>query len=110
MSTSNIEISAAKPYNGLGSSCPKYDNKPLRLIQVHTAFRHGARTPMNDLGKQPVHWTLEEQDKTSFSLAQFTLYQHGNGSPIPRTSILGFNSLISGVLKLIVIFLPFFSY
>ena len=87
VSTSNIEISAAKPYNGLGSSCPKYDNKPLRLIQVHTAFRHGARTPMNDLGKQPVHWTLEEQDKTSFSLAQFTLYQPGNGSPIPRTSI-----------------------
>ena len=54
---------------------------------MHTAFRHGARTPMNDLGKQPVHWTLEEQDKTSFSLAQFTLYQPGNGSPILRTSI-----------------------
>ena len=83
----SVEISAAKPHTSLGSSCPKIDGKKLKLLQVHTAFRHGARTPMIDLGKQPVHWTLEEQDKSNFSLAKFTLYEPGNGSPVPRSSI-----------------------
>eukprot|EP00943_MAST-04B_sp_MAST-4B-sp1_P009639 g9639.t1 len=85
--STTIEISAAKPIDGMGSSCPKIGNKPLRLIQAHTIFRHGARTPMNDLGKQPVKWLLKEQDKDNFSLAKFTLWSPGNGTPVARESI-----------------------
>ena len=33
----------------------------LRLLQVQSTFRHGARTPMEDMGEMPVQWTAAEQ-------------------------------------------------
>ena len=47
MDKSSVEI-WLRNHTGLGSSCPKIDGKKLKLLQVHTAFRHGARTPMID--------------------------------------------------------------
>ena len=33
----------------------------LKLLQVQSTFRHGARTPMEDMGERPVEWTAAEQ-------------------------------------------------
>ncbi len=41
---------------------PIRDGAPLKLLQVQVAFRHGARTPMDDPSDEPVSWTPAEQD------------------------------------------------
>lgn len=72
----------------VGGSCPKNENgTKMKLVQVQTAFRHGARTPMRDLGKVPATWTLEEQSKTGISLAPFELFNLSDKKSVDFESI-----------------------
>ena len=58
-----------------------------RLIAVHTAFRHGARTPVDDLGSSDSTcvWKEEETDKAALlkeSIGSIALFAHGSSDPI----------------------------
>ena len=41
------------------AALPRLDT--LKLLQVQSTFRHGARTPMEGMGERPVEWTAAEQ-------------------------------------------------
>lgn len=63
-----------------------------RLIAVHTAFRHGARTPVSDLGADDTScvWQPRETDKSALltqCLGSIELFEHGSGDPIQPAEI-----------------------
>jgi hypothetical protein len=63
-----------------GSNCPRVGGRPLKLVQVHTVFRHGSRTPM--INMKGVFWSLAEQTKTDLALAPFQLWAFGRSNPV----------------------------
>ena len=71
----------------IGGSCPNGTGRKLKLVQVQTAFRHGARTPMRDLGKVPCKWTPKEQSKDQVPLAPFQIFNLSDKKKVEFGSI-----------------------
>lgn len=77
---------------GLALPCPPPitdSGRPMSLVQVQIAFRHGARTPVNDSGGRDergerVQWLREECDKAELlqSFGQLRLLRPGSGEKI----------------------------
>jgi hypothetical protein len=58
----------------------------MRLLQVQTCFRHGARTPIDDIGDRPVEWRPSEQRPYTRAaerkgMCSVSLLHPGDGSP-----------------------------
>jgi hypothetical protein len=64
---------------------------PARLIQVHTAFRHGARNPVSDYGCRDglAHWHPGDTDKSGCRKARVELFRPGSADPIDPVSLFG---------------------
>eukprot|EP00327_Prymnesium_parvum_P005303 CAMPEP_0182814776 /NCGR_PEP_ID=MMETSP0006_2-20121128/10037_1 /TAXON_ID=97485 /ORGANISM="Prymnesium parvum, Strain Texoma1" /LENGTH=537 /DNA_ID=CAMNT_0024940929 /DNA_START=82 /DNA_END=1696 /DNA_ORIENTATION=+ len=57
---------------------------PMTLLQVQIAFRHGARTPVDDHGSTEVAWRADETDKASdlLRMGKIHLVRPGSGDVI----------------------------
>lgn len=106
-SSGNV-ASVVPPVSAIGNASPGPPvdafGRAMRLVQVQVAFRHGARTPVDESGCRDQHgrriaWLAEETDKseTLQRFGKFVLFRPGSGDAIDPATMFSMQGVAFGM-------------